>query len=209
MVNLLAEIGVRPDHLTPTPHLKQPHNHILEKVRNLINSDQGTKVGRLKIVFHPGSGRTEALWDDCKWARLADTLIEKHNATIVIAGGVKENQIAKDIASMMKHKSIDLSGRLTINEFICLSSMVDMVIGLESFAVHISAALDTPTLVIHGGIQDSKIFKPYGRKVLLVTKNTPCAPCWRTEGCAHMSCIRNIEVDDVMSEIQGGLHGHF
>ncbi|MFA5157486.1 MAG: glycosyltransferase family 9 protein [Candidatus Omnitrophota bacterium] len=207
MLHLLSQIGVSSEYCIPSTHLVCPREDVRNKMVSLISTDQNPGKGRLKILIHPGAGKAESLWDNKKWARLADVLMNKYKATIIISGGPDERACAEKIAQDMKNKSINLAGRLSIGEFICLTTLVDFVIALDSFGAHVSAANGTATVVIHAGIQDYEIFKPYGPKVLPVTHAVDCSPCWY--GCPQMHCIRDIDVDDVAKKIEEGISGRF
>ncbi len=149
------------------------------------------------VVFHPGSGRKEALWDVQKWAALADIFQERYHVKVVITGGVSERNLAEEIINRMKTKAVHFADVFSIAEFTALISLSSLVVALESFSSHISAALNIPTIVLHSGIQDLCLWKPWGQRVIPLTKKTACAPCWQKRGCTPMECIKDIQVNDV------------
>jgi ADP-heptose:LPS heptosyltransferase len=171
-----------------------------ERTRKLL-SDSGITSKDNIVILHTGSGKSVGLWETQKWARLGDILQEKYNVKVIIAGGKSEVKTANEIASQMKMRPTNYTGIISIKEFISLLTFSKLVIGLDSFASHASAAVGIPAIVIHNGIQPLNVWKPWGGQVIPVTREADCAPCWQREGCSHMKCIKEVGVEDVIKQV--------
>ena len=197
MLHLLNSIGISAEGLYVNMRL-ETSEAAQESTRKLL-ADSGIDVQRdCIVVLHPGSGRREAIWDAEKWAVLADTLQQEYNSRVVIAGGEQEAELAEQILGLAKTEPINITAVTSMPEFSCLVELSRLLIGLESLSSHVAAAVGTPAVVIHGGIQDAALWMPWGRDVTSVTKKVDCAPCWRKRGCDRMTCIEQVEVKEVI-----------
>ena len=188
--------------------LKRPKKEILDKMSRAL-AKSGVTADDFKVVIHPGSGRPLALWSNGQWAELADGLVSRYGAKVIIVGVAKEAMAARAISRKMATTPIDLTNSLSMADFMALLSMANLVIGLESFAVHAAAALGAATVMIHNGISDELMFKPLGQRVFGVTHKTDCAPCWRRKGCPEMSCLTNVTANEVMAVVSEVLNVSF
>ncbi len=125
----------------------------LAEAKNLIGT------GRT-VVLHPGGGRG-CLWPASSWKKLAQHL--HHGGwSIILTGSGQERAFAEDIIAGLP--ALNLCGKLPIMTFAGVLKQVHLVIGLDSFATHLSSSLNTPTAVIFRP-DSSEEFLPYGSHV--------------------------------------------
>ena len=114
------------------------------------------KVKNLLIAIHPGKRGefyAEYSWPLKNFATIADFLIEKHNASIVITGAKEEEAIARQIINCMKHKkkAFIASGKLNLKQFGALLKKCRLLISIDTASVHIASAssINTPLVVLN------------------------------------------------------------
>lgn len=102
--------------------------------------------------------------------------------------------------------SINLLGQTTLREVLWLLSRSRVLLSVEGFVTHASAAFDVPTVVPFTGIHDAKGLL-YPRTIaVLPDPSPPCVPCWQEEcTTAGMPCRTNISVTAVQSGVRMAL----
>ncbi len=74
---------------------------------------------KILIGIHPGSGVHQAWfrrWPKERFARLADGMIEKYKATVLIFGGADEVSLACEIKALMNSNPILMAGKTTLTQ---------------------------------------------------------------------------------------------
>ncbi|MFO0753892.1 MAG: glycosyltransferase family 9 protein [Thermodesulfovibrionales bacterium] len=146
---------------------------------------------------HPGAGGAIKQWPARHFARLADMLIERDDATVIIFGGRGEKKLAADIRSFMKHgeRAVNCAGEISLAEFMAMAGACHLFVGNDSGPCHISGIMGAPTLVVSGGQVMSHEWHPLGQKTLSVRLGVGCAPCYRAwaEQCPYdLKCLRSL-----------------
>ena len=79
---------------------------------------------------------------------------------------------------------INMCGKLTIPETISLVNNMDMVIGIDSGIIHAAAALDIPSILLHGPTSLIR-WKPRSEKCIVLSRQFSCSPC-----CLQSDCVK-------------------
>jgi ADP-heptose:LPS heptosyltransferase len=171
------------------------------------------KDSSILIGLVPGAGRSWGMnapfkhWSAENFARLADKLIEKYEAKIIIMGDFFEVGLAKTLVSNMHYKAFDFSGKTTIGQLAALLSKMKLVITNDGGPLHMASALGTKTVSIFGPV-DEMVYGPYppDEKHIVVKKELSCRPCYRNfrmPCCEYKRrCISLIEVDEVFDAVR-------
>ena len=161
-------------------------------------SPNGNGSTKLKIGINPGANEPHKRWDPAKYALVSDQLIEMYNADIIILGGPGEQDIAQHIQDRMKYDSINLSGKLSLDDLIYIISQFDLLITNDSGPMHIAAAVGTPIVAIFGP-EIPLHTKPYMSEDLyrIVNKDIDCRPC-SNNGCERPACLELIQPEEVL-----------
>ena len=101
-----------------------------------------------------------------------------------------------------KHpEAIDLTGKLSLQQFIAFINQCDVIIAASTGPLHIAAALGkkaiglfAPMKPIHPGR-----WKPIGLHANYLVLNKDCSDCRKTMNC---HCIREIKTQDVVKIIE-------
>ena len=112
-------------------------------------SNTSRQTGPL-IGIHPGAKDPARRWPTACFAALADALIERYDARIVLTGNADESPITVEIREMMQHPSVDLAGATNLGTFAALIAQLDLLITNDTGASHLAAATTTPSVVLFG-----------------------------------------------------------
>lgn len=176
-LNLLNRFGINTYGLPPIPSY-------------LTNSQ------RLKnyAVVHMGTSRREKEWKIEKWIEL----IRQLPLPVLLTGkGAKEKAACEEVAQATGARN--LADVLSWDQFATTVQFAKLLITVDSSAVHLAAASQTPTVVIFSGVNSSKLWAPHSCRVVM--QQVPCAPCFNKSGCPAMTCIREVSVPQVLHEI--------
>ena len=152
-------------------------------------------------VFHIGSGNPLKEWPVQDWRVIAQEMSDQGKSIIFTGVGISEKQQIQQIVQGLDH-CFDFCDELSWDAFVSVIQGSQLVLSCDSVAPHIAASFNRPTIVLSAGIsQDTLWFYPSSNRVLL-RDAVSCAPCFKKQGCASMSCIRGISPKKVIHSIQ-------
>lgn len=161
----------------------------------------GNGTPRRPVVgIHPGSDRPVKRWAPERFGYVADRLVESDGARVVLMGGPSETQIAGSIARGMRHRAINLAGRLSIEELAYVISRLDLLVTNDSGPMHIAAATGTPLVALFGPSAPAQ-FGPCAPsdRCRLVWREIDCRPCLQDD-CAEHRCMEAISPNEVFGK---------
>lgn len=170
-------------------------------------SARGIDGSTLIVCIHPGSGMPSKLWLSDKWALVADQVAARHKAAIVFTGSASEKALIDDIVSKMKARSCSVAAETNASQLAALYRRAGAVLGPDSGAMHVAAAVHTPTVTLFGPA-DPIEFAPWGdrRQHATVTSSIACRPCrildWRGDSSEYHPCVRDISVSQVLEKTE-------
>lgn len=167
---------------------------IVSRADDLLQRE-GLKVGEF-VLAHPGVGGSLKAWPVPRWRELTERVAAGGRRVVLTGAGPDETRIASEIAAGIAG-AVNLCGRLDWSTFRAVIGRARLVVGADSVAVHLAAAHGVPCVAITAGMSDPMHWHPLGDRVEVVTHGVPCAPCFRSAGCATMSCVRDVSVGDV------------
>ncbi len=166
------------------------------------------------VCLHPGSGAASKVWLADKWARTGDAIAAEFGALIVFTGTASEAPLVNEIAADMRADAVCLAGETSIGQLAAIYARSRAVLGPDSGALHLAAAVGTPTAALFGPA-DPQEFAPWGDPRLheVVTANIGCRPCrildWRNDESDYHPCVRDISTQRVIEAAQRVLReGH-
>jgi ADP-heptose:LPS heptosyltransferase len=153
---------------------------------------------RRYIVLHPGAGNTRKHWPARQWRDLVDRLQKvEPDLRIVLTGHGDSDSAAIDEIRAGDASLISACNRTALGELRYLLGSAALVVGVDSLAVHLAAAADVPCIAIMAATSDPAHWRPLGSRVRALTNALPCAPCFRSDGCGSMGCVRGVTADEV------------
>jgi 3-deoxy-D-manno-octulosonic-acid transferase/heptosyltransferase-1 len=150
------------------------------------------------IAINPIAYWETKLWDNEKFAKLADLIQEKLKRKVVFTGS--ESKSVEEITVKMKSKSINLGGKTSLMELACLFKKALMVITTDSGPMHLACAVGTPVVALFGPT-DPKRTGPYGEGHIVIRDNISCSPCFLKK-CKTAQCMKNITTEQVYAVVE-------
>ena len=159
---------------------------------------EGARMGHGPLVaLCPGSTNSRAKrWPTTSYAALADLLIESAGASVALVGSRDEEDISIEVARLMHHRPVMLTGRTGLAEVVAVLSLADLLVTNDTGPAHIGAALDRPTLVIFGPTVPAAT-RPYSPLAEIVRRPPNCAPCMLRDCPIDHRCMTAITPEEV------------
>ena len=155
------------------------------------------------IAVNPVAYWETKLWDDEKFAGLADLIKTKLDMEVVFTGSEKES--IEKITTRMQAKAVNLAGETTLPELAYLYQKALLLVTTDSGPMHLAAAVGTPVVALFGPTDPRKT-GPYGDGHIIIRADLPCSPCLRKE-CPTTKCMQDILPEQVLAAIEGKLEG--
>lgn len=166
-----------------------------------VFNQYGIKEERQKIVVHPGGKKPSKLWPGINFARLVDRLIEEMRGQVILVGSDGEAEIVDEMVKRIKHKVVNLAGKLTLFQLVAVIDRADLMISNDSGPMHIAAAVKTPVVALFSGVDIPNAWYPYGDIHTVIKKDVSCSPCFKSE-CREHYCMNEITVDEVYRAVK-------
>jgi len=151
------------------------------------------------VAINPVAFWKTKLWQDEKFARLADRIVNELAVSVVFTGGGGDTSI-EQIRSLMSHPSISVEGRTSLRDLAYLYQLSMLMVTTDSGPMHVAAAMGTPTVALFGPTDPART-GPYGRGHVIVRSGIVCAPCFR-KVCDTKQCMRDISVEEVFAAVK-------
>lgn len=200
---------------------KLPKLNFSKKDKNFVDKflkDNGVKKNDFLVCVAPGAAESakSRMWPYDRYAELCDEIVAKYNTKMIFVGVLNENELIENIKNRMENKkTINASGKLTLNQLFYLISKSKLFIGNDAGPMHIAAAQDVKTIGLFGPNLPLR-FGPYGKDNIAVYKGYNCefSPCinvhkGQVPDCLYpknsndyQKCMKNISVDDVLKEVE-------
>ena len=169
------------------------------------------------IVLHPEAGRRgepRRRWPQGRYVALANALVAKYDAQIVLTGAPDEVVVSEEIADRTKHRAVVLAGRTDVNQLAALFADATLVVSGNCGPMHLAAAVGTPVIGVHGPTNFAQ-WGPWSRHASIVRARLPCSPCLNLGfeyGCQALTdgtspCMHTVAVAAVLRECERLLTG--
>ncbi len=168
-------------------------------VNNYLN--QLSLSGSSLIGLSPSGGWESKRCTPEKFAEIADKVIEKFDSDLILLWGPEDKSDVDKIIKLMKNDVI-CAPATTINQMAAFISKCDMFIANDSGPMHISTAVGTPTLSIHG--PTSPLLQgPYGEQHEWVRLyELDCIECNLLECPKKKECFKDLPVERILEKVE-------
>jgi ADP-heptose:LPS heptosyltransferase len=174
------------------------------------------RIGNPYVVLFPGAGWSGRQWPADRFAEVANYLHAEMGITAVVCGSAAESSLCQKVAEVIDAPAINFAGETSLPEFVELVRGAELLVGNETSAIHIAAAVGTPSACILGGGHYGR-FLPYAvnaashRTPELALHSMNCFGCdWHCtqphDRDASMPCIEGVSVQDVLLAIKRALN---
>jgi lipopolysaccharide heptosyltransferase II len=177
------------------------------KAKNILAS-VGVEETDCLIGIFPGAGGSwgrDAVakhWPAPKFAQLANKLMDKFGAKVIILGDESERKIAEVIVHAMANKPIDLVGKIGLELLPAVIKNCNLLITNDGGPMHMAAALGIKSVSVFGPVSEV-VYGPYpvGSDHIVLKSDLECRPCYkdfRLPVCdKDKECLKQVSVDAV------------
>lgn len=162
----------------------------------------GLKTDERVIGLNTGCG---AVFPTKQWplencVELIGLLRRETTARVLLLGGVREREFNAAILEKAPRGSVtDTGTENSLEEFIGLMELCDVVVSADSLAMHLAIGRRKPVIALIGPTSAAEI-EVYGRGGKIVSP-APCAPCYRTSCDKTPSCMCLISARQVLEAV--------
>ncbi|MBW7995102.1 MAG: glycosyltransferase family 9 protein [Candidatus Glassbacteria bacterium] len=201
-LRLIEQLGLsRP--AAPDFRVKLPAE--TRKKLDKILRDNGIAPNVFPLAVHPGSGNSVRNWPAERFAELADKIAADSGAPVVLLGGrdktydgSDELSLVRRVIARLRTPAVDLAGKLDLPMMVALLQRCSLFAGNNSGPAHIAATLAGASSLLVWAPRNEKVWRPWGRDVVLVSAETDCADECELNQCDRIAeCLAMISVDEV------------
>jgi len=173
------------------------------------------------VMLNPGAAfGVSKVWHPTRFAALADALIERRGAGIIINAAPAERAIARQVAEAMRCRPAvnmaDFDNSIGLVKG--LLRRCDLLVTNDTGARHLAAALGVPVVTVFGSTDPRWSAIDYDRE-RIVRLDVPCSPCQRPlcpqpPGPTYHQCMEAISLEmvlapaeELLDSVFRGLHG--
>jgi len=207
-LGLLEKLGVPVEYHDLELHINQEDTDWADQ---FFTENTGQWSTKTVIGLVPGGGASwgkDAVykrWAPEKYAKLANKLIEKYSAAIILMGDQSELDLCRLVSKSMAHQCMMACGETTISQFAALARKCSLMIVNDGGPLHIAVAAGVRTVAIFGPV-DNLVYGPYPQgNHIVIKKGLVCQPCYRQfrrASCEHISCLGQLTVEEVFEKIK-------
>ena len=151
-------------------------------------------------------------WNLDGFAAVADALIERHGVRVLLFGEAADVPICQNVARLMKHPVIDVSGQTTLGQFVSLLNRLSLVVCNDGGPLHLAVSQRVKTVSIFGPV-DPAVYGPYPswqrEHRVVYRRDLPCRPCYhqfKLPPCPYeRACLTALSADDVLEACEEAL----
>jgi len=157
----------------------------------------GIKNPGILVAMNPVAKWETKLWDNRKFALLADRLIEKYNASVIFTGSQSDKSTIENIISCMSQSAVNLAGETTLKTLAALYEKTKFLISTDTGPMHMAAAVGTPVIALFGPTAPWRT-GPFGSEHKILRSGLECSPCFKRQ-CSTIDCMKQISVEQVLA----------
>ncbi len=203
----LRAVGIEPKYFAPEIFLTEDE----KKESRRYLEWQGIDFSKPLVALHPGGTWPAKLWPAERFADLADNLIAKKHAQIVLTKGARDGEATGKVESAVVGRVLSLPV-LPLRQLAAILSLCTAYVANDSGPMHIAAAVGTPTIGLFGPGEEN-IWFPYtpafpggSSKHIALRKDVPCHPCHlnvcNRTGNEYMECMKLLSVNEVFNAVR-------
>lgn len=182
------------------------------------------------VALHPGSGgyAPARRWPVARYATVADVLIER-GAAVVLVGGKEEARLRRSLLAQMRHARhvLDLGGRTSLGELAAVLGRCTLFVGNDGGIMHLAATAGVRVVAPYGptdphswGAWSEQPWQRTGSYAngvdvwrahphITLKAALACSPCiyrgtglGTPAGCPDRTCLHRISVEQVLDCIE-------
>jgi ADP-heptose:LPS heptosyltransferase len=160
---------------------------------------RGVPEDALLIGIHPGAKVSARRWMPERFAEVADTLVERYGARIVLVGSASDSGHACAVRAAMRHAPLDLTSKTSLGGLAALFERIHLFIGNDSGPAHLAEAVGTSSITVFGP-GDPRSWAPLDqRSHRVVREPVGCNPCAYADCPIDHRCLRRLTPAHVLA----------
>jgi heptosyltransferase-2/heptosyltransferase-3 len=168
-------------------------------------------VGKRVVAIQPNAGAPLKSWPVEHWAQLADSTVDL-GAAVLLVGAPADRALLAEIASRMTNEPVAVACGQALDTSAALYQRCALLVGPDSGAAHLAAAVGTPTLRLYGPAP-VEVFGPWPSRSdqrVLISGGLACVPCGHLESppCGATTlpaCMLALSVEEVVKAVKAQL----
>ncbi len=173
-----------------------------------VRQKHGFRPGSAWLGINAGAEYGPAKrWPAERFAAVADAVRREFDCGIAIFGGLGDLALAEELADQLRTAAPTLrilAGKTSLRELLAALRCCRVLLTNDTGPMHVAAALSVPVVVPFGST--SPILTgpglPGDPRHRLIRSSAPCAPCFLRTCPIDLRCLRDITVDQVVSEVR-------
>jgi ADP-heptose:LPS heptosyltransferase len=163
------------------------------------NSGNGPVIG-----FQIGSSLENRRWSTASFAKLADLLVEKLNARIILFGVASESKSAVEMIQLTNNKAriTDLTGKTDLKQLSGLLKGCDYLVTNDTGTMHLAAALNTKIIGLFFAHAHPFETAPFSSGHLIFQARISCAPCSYGVHCNNIVCVEKVLPEHILAFVK-------
>jgi ADP-heptose:LPS heptosyltransferase len=157
------------------------------------------------VAMHIGSGSRKKAWPPDRFAQLAETLVTRRGARVVVLTGPADAELARAYRERTLSGTSIMLNCHPLSEIAAILKRCSVFVGNDSGITHLAAASGAPVVALFGPT-DPRVWGPRGKAVALLRGRAQCSPCLRDtmQRCVHQMCMEEIAVEKVYEAVVKG-----
>ena len=154
-------------------------------------------------VIHPTSRWAFKQWLPERWAEVADEIRRRHGLAVIFSTGParREVEYVQTILGAAREKHFSTGGKISLHELGALLGRAKLFCGVDTVAMHLAAAMQTPTVALFGPSSEWS-WRPWQCRHELALGDCSCKRtrqfiCDKTK---PYPCMERITVEEVLAK---------
>lgn len=140
-------------------------------------------------------------WPAAYFAEVALDFLNQ-SGQVWILGGPKDQEVADEIQKICEGACVNFVGKTSLPDAIDLLDMASIVVTNDSGLMHITAAVQTPLVVVYGSTSPG-FTPPLSSDVKILSLQLECSPCFeRTCRFKHYHCMTELLPKQVLAAMK-------
>ena len=198
---LLEPLGIEAESLLPQVFLGAGERDYA--TRQL--AELGVGGEDLLVALFPVSRRRYKVWPTKNFARLADILIERYSAKVLLMGGPGDDHFTDAVRKDMHHHPLPAYETPSLLESAALLERAHLYLGNDNGPRHFAIALGTPTVTVFGQGRPQNWTPPDQPIHRTVEYDPGCKSSCTYPRCPHLDCINKVPYPEVQAEVESAL----
>ncbi len=110
-------------------------------------------------IVHMGSGNPAKEWPLSQWRALTERLSSQGHYLVFTGKGEKEERDIQTVTHNISN-TLNLCNQLDWDEYVALIKEATLLIGVDTSAGHVAAAVDTPSVLLYSGLNPLAHWRP-------------------------------------------------